>query len=243
MSISSRRELAASAVEYRTKTDLVYQALRKRLLLGQYLPGARIVVDQLALELGTSKVPVREAVVRLTGEGWLQMQPHVGATVPLLHPDEILETSLIRGALESVAVRLAVEHLTADALDRLRALVGAMDAAIASESPDYPDLNVRFHAATIECCPYSNMRAIVESVLEKTSRLRTVRFLPEYGPQSQNEHRRLLDALERRDGAAAESIARQHIERAGRLLWQFAAERISRDDGHDEIKRVGHGPR
>jgi len=48
----------------------------------------------------------------------------------------------------------------------------------------------------------------------------------------------LLDALERRDAAAAESIARQHIERAGHLLWQFAVERTSHDASRGEIKHV-----
>lgn len=216
--------MADSLAEYRTKTDLVYAALRERILLGRYPPGARIVVDQLAQELGTSKVPVREAVVRLAGEGWLQMQPHVGATVPELHPQEILETAIIRGALESVAVRLSIEHLTKTILDKLRSLTSRMEAAIESGSADYPDLNVDFHSTTFAACPYPNLRAMAASVLEKSRRLRTVRFLPEYLPESQREHRRLLEAIECRDASAAEQLTRQHIERAGQLLWKFAVE-------------------
>jgi DNA-binding GntR family transcriptional regulator len=65
------------------------------------------------------------------------------------------------------------------------------------------------------------------SVLEKSRRLRTVRFLPEYLPESQREHRRLLEAIEQRDAAAAERLTRQHIEHAGRLLWKFAVERVA----------------
>lgn len=221
-----------SLVEYRTKTDLVYEALRKRIVAGYYPPGSRVVVDQVALELGTSKVPVREAVVRLAGEGWLQMQPHVGATVPELQPQEILETSIIRAALESVAVRLATDRLTEATLERMRALVEAMDTAIANKSPDYPDLNVQFHTAAFEGCPYPTLQQMAESVLERSYRHRTVRFVPGYLPESQIEHRRLLAALEARDAEAAEAITRQHIEHAGRLLWQFAVERATERDDH-----------
>lgn len=219
--------MADSLVEYRTKTDLVYDALRKRILLGRYPPGARIVVDQLAQELGTSKVPVREAVVRLASEGWLQMQAHVGATIPELHPQEILETSIIRAALESVAVRLSIDHLTQAIIEKLRLLASRMEAAIEAGSADYPDLNVEFHSTAFEACPYPNLRAMAASVLEKSRRLRTVRFLPEYLPESQREHWRLLEALEQRDASAAEKLTRQHIEHAGQLLWEFAVERVA----------------
>lgn len=68
-------------------------------------------------------MPVREALVRLAGEGWLRLKSHVGAVVSELSPDEIIETSLIRAAVESVAVRLSTERLTRKALKQIRILV------------------------------------------------------------------------------------------------------------------------
>ncbi len=164
---------------------------------------------------------MREAVVRLAGEGWLEMQPHVGAAMPELRAEEIRETAIIRAVVEGAAVRLSAEHLTVAALDRLRALVKQMDDLV-TKVGEYPDLNVRFHATAFEACPYPTLRTMAESLLEKSFRLRTVRFLPEYLAESQAEHRQLLEALERRDGVAAEQIIRHHIEHAGNLLSQFA---------------------
>jgi DNA-binding GntR family transcriptional regulator len=207
---------------YRTKTDLVYEALRRSILAGRYEPGGRIVFDKVAAELGVSKVPVREAVVRLIGEGLLQSTPHVGAAVPILSPDEILEISVIRAVLQGAAIRNAVDNLTRTTLRLLRAQLVRMDKATANGDPAYPELNWKFHTTAFGSCRYPALRDLAMSLADKHYRLRTVRFLPEYLPESQAEHWALFEALSRRDGVAAERITREHIERAGRLLWQFA---------------------
>jgi DNA-binding GntR family transcriptional regulator len=207
---------------YRTKTDLVYEALRRSILRGQYAPGSRIVFDQIAAEMGVSKVPVREAVVRLIGEGWLQSTPHVGAAVPLLSPDEILEIAVVRAAIESAAIRYAVEDISPTTLRQLRTQLHRMDEAITGENPDYPELNFTFHTTAVRSCRYAALRDMAISLAEKSLRLRTVRFVPQYLPESQAEHWALLKALTRRNAVAAERITREHIERAGQLLWQFA---------------------
>ncbi|MHB8730665.1 MAG: GntR family transcriptional regulator [bacterium] len=209
---------------YRTKTQLVYEELRQAIRAGQYPPGSRVVADQIAEAHGTSKVPVREAIVRLAGEGWLEIQPHVGAVVATLSPEEVLETSIVRAALESRAVRFATDQLTQDDLASLRALLLRMDGAVARKSADYPKLNFQFHSAIFSRCPYPLLRRLTTSMAERSLKLRTVRFLPAYLPETQREHWTLLDALERRDDDAAERITRDHVERAGRLLWRFASE-------------------
>ncbi len=99
--------------------------------------------------------------------------------------------------------------ITEATLTKLRALVDAMDTAVANESSDYPDLNVRFHTAAFEQCPYPTLRSMAESELQRSSRLRTVRFVPGYLPESQIEHRALLAGLEHRDAQTAEAITRQ----------------------------------
>ncbi len=212
----------AALAGYRTKTQLVYEGLREAIRAGHYPPGSRLVADQIASTHGTSKVPVREAIVRLAGEGWLEIQPHVGAVVARLSPEEVLETAIVRAALESRAVRLATERLTARDLSRLRALLVRMDAAATRASGRYPDLNFQFHSAIFLRCPYPLLRQLTASMAERSLKLRTVRFLPAYLPETQREHWALFRALERRDADAAERITRDHIEHAGRLLWQFA---------------------
>ncbi len=210
---------------YKTKTALVYSELRRDILAGRYPPGARIVLDRVANQLGISKVPVREAVVQLVGEGWLVTKPHVGAIVPELDPEEILETSVIRAVVEGAAVRTAVEHLTDEMIERLRALHALMDTAAAANDEEYPQLNREFHGQLFQSCPYPQLRSLAMSLLDRGRRWRIVRFLPVYLPQSQSEHLAILQALEGRDAESAERLVRQHVEHAGRLLWKFARSR------------------
>lgn len=214
---------------YSTKTDLVYAALKRSIMSGEYAPGSRIVVDRVAAEYEVSKVPVREAVLRLAGEGWLELNAHIGATVPELSPDEAVETSLVRAALEGVATRIACKRLGADDFSRLHGLLDRMEDAAATDSAEYPELNRQFHSAIVAACPYPLLRDLVAEMTQKTLRLRAVTRLPHYMPESQQEHRALLEALEGRDAGRAEELTRQHVERAGALLGQFAREHSKPD--------------
>lgn len=215
-------EMKGALSAYRTKSHLVYEALRQAILAGRYPPGTRVNIDQLAIELGTSKVPIREAIGRLVGEGWLQMSPHVGAVVPELSPDDIIETSIIRSVTEGAAVRYSASRLSDATLKRLHKLLLRMDEAARNDAPEFPQLNMEFHSAAFSACPFPALKAIAASLLEKSSHLRTVRFLPEYLPEAQTEHRKLLQALENQDGKSAERITRHHVEHAGQLLARFA---------------------
>jgi DNA-binding GntR family transcriptional regulator len=209
---------------YRTKGDLVYIALRQEILAGRFAPGSHVNIDQLAAELGTSKVPIREAIGRLVGEGWLQMNPHVGAIVPELSPDDIIETSVIRSVTEGVAMRFSAPRLSNATLKSLRMLLTRMDEAVKTDDPEYPQFNVEFHATAFSACPFPALKELVTSLLEKTSRLRTVRFLPKYRLEGQSEHWKILQALDKHDGKTAERLTRHHVEHAGKLLARFALE-------------------
>jgi DNA-binding GntR family transcriptional regulator len=215
-----------------TKVSRVYDELKRRIMAGEYPPGGRIVADQLAETLGVSTVPIREALLRLSGEGWVELSPHVGAVVPEFNPSEILETALIRGAVESTATRLATPHLSRADLERLEAHLEAMDHAADRASGTYPELNMQFHLMIVAACPYPRMRDLITQIAEKTMRLRTVSVIPHYLPDSQHEHRELLEALTARDSELAETLARRHIEKAGQLLWEHAMSlRTTRERG------------
>jgi DNA-binding GntR family transcriptional regulator len=219
-----------------TKVTLVYDGLKRAILEGEYAPGSRIVADQVAEQFAVSTVPIREALVRLAGEGWVELSPHVGAVVPPFDPNEVLENALIRAALESAATRLATPHLTESHFRDLKSYLAAMDRAAKASSPKYPRLNLEFHLLIVSACPYSRMRELIQQVAEKTMRLRTVMFVPHYIGASQVEHREIVDALIARDAPRAEELSRRHIEDAGKLLWEHAMTRptVMNQRGHGQ---------
>jgi DNA-binding GntR family transcriptional regulator len=187
---------------FRSKADLVTDFLRREIQEGRPRPGERLVVNRIAEQLGVSKVPVREAVTRLVGEGLLVLRPNVGPMVPDFSAHEILETALMRVALESAA------------LPRLHSTLDQMAAADA----DFPRLNVEFHAQVIAPTPYRELYSAAHALQSRAQRYSFVHTVPGYRPHAHEEHVAILRAVEERDLQGLEDLNRAHIISAAEQL-------------------------
>ena len=96
-----------------SKSHIAYEHLRERITRGGYGPGYRLVLDQLARELGMSVVPVREAIRRLEAEGVVTFERNIGARVAAIDPVDFREAGLTLAIAEGAAVGLAQPHLAA----------------------------------------------------------------------------------------------------------------------------------
>ncbi len=199
---------------YRSKTDLVTDYLRRELQAGRPGAGERLVVSRVAERLGVSKVPVREAVTRLIGEGLLVLRPNVGPVVPDFTAHEVIETALMRVALEGVALDSAVPRHTAESLNALEELLVSMEPADA----DFPALNVRFHLGVIAPSPYAEMVRMAGSLLERAQRYATVHFVPGYRDAAHAEHLKMFELLNRGDTEQLKAMNEQHVIGAARRL-------------------------
>ncbi|MBI3513028.1 MAG: GntR family transcriptional regulator, partial [Proteobacteria bacterium] len=103
--------------------------LRQAILAGRYRPGERLVEDRLAAEYGGSRVPVREALKTLAGEGLVELAPHRGACVADLAQGEVEELVEVRATLEGLNARLAARRRDPDILPLLRAVLARGNAA------------------------------------------------------------------------------------------------------------------
>lgn len=201
---------------YRSKTDLVTEYLRNELQAGRPRAGERLVVARVAERLGVSKVPVREAVTGLIGEGLLILRPNVGPVVPEFTAHEVLETALMRVAIEGVALDSAVSQHSDASLDGLRALLGSMEDA----DSEFPALNVRFHLAVISPSPYAEMVRLASTLLERAQRYAIVHAVPGYRDEAHAEHLAIFDALVDRDIARLKVLNEQHVTTAARRLTE-----------------------
>lgn len=100
----------------------IYVKVREGLIAGNFVPGERLLMQDLAQQLGTSVTPVREACLRLVSEQALELRSGRFVTVPDLTRERYWQIRLIRIALEGLAAELAVEHVTADDLKHLKEL-------------------------------------------------------------------------------------------------------------------------
>ncbi len=205
---------------FQTKTDLVYERLRTAILSGEMRPGERVNIDALARALGISKIPLREAVQRLTSQGLvIQPNPHAGSIVAPLSLREMRGVYLARGALEGLAARVAAETISAGELAALTELHEQMTFRFQRGTlTALSELNRQFHNTIADATRYATLRELTDLTLLRVQHYRVgVRIEPAWG-QVMAEHAAILAALRARDPEAAERAARDHVE------WQLGVE-------------------
>src|ERR1700712_3651377 len=121
-------------------------AIRQQVLTGELQPGQRLTEEALAADFGTSRIPVREALRLLEGEGFVRVQPYYGTFVVELSDEEAADLLEIRGVLEPLAARRAAIRCTPDLLEAMQDTVTAgVEAAEAGRLAELPALNSRLH--------------------------------------------------------------------------------------------------
>jgi DNA-binding GntR family transcriptional regulator len=197
-----------------SKSQLAYEHLRDGITRGDYGPGYRLVLDQLARELRMSVVPVREAIRRLEAEGMVTFERHVGARVAAIDPVDYQDTCQTLAIVEGAAVALAQPHLSAADLAEARAVNDRLRQCLADFDPiRFTRLNEAFHRTLSDPCPNAQLKALVDGGWRRLAGLRrsTFGFVPGRARASAVEHDALLALLT--DGAApadVEAAVREH---------------------------------
>ncbi|MCQ0986970.1 GntR family transcriptional regulator [Jiella marina] len=198
--------------------DRVYEDIRRGILTGLLKPGERITEELLAERFGASRTPVRSAMVRLAGDGFVEMTPRSGTIVKQRSPREIAEIYDVRALLESEAARLAAERHDESDLSTLKTVQDELDALAAREEKTEPVieklsmLNRDFHHAILAAGRNTTLTDSAVRLMEIGFLINTyARFGCDEIERSLSDHRKLLAAIETRDGAWAEAIMRSHI--------------------------------
>jgi DNA-binding GntR family transcriptional regulator len=184
-----------------TVQQFVLEELRRALVTGELKPGQPIRQEAIAENLGVSRVPLREALKILEGEGQVVHQPHRGYLVAKLSLPDLLEVYRIREILEAEAARSAVEKLTdAD----IELIVHAQhDVETASAQGDLQAMtaaNRRFHFAIIDGCQMTRLVHIIRNLWNTTDAYRSVYYnSPANRERVEREHSEIVQALLHRD--------------------------------------------
>jgi len=206
--------------KYRTMQEIAYDAIRDGILAGRHAPGQRLIADELAKELGVSRMPVREALHRLEVAGLVTITPHRGAVVSALSEAECIEIYHVRAVLDGLATRLATPHLTEVDHARLATLLAEMAAGVEAKDPQRVlNVNREFHLVIWSAARAPRLRDLLENLYDSSQRFRNISVLiPGRLDQITHEHRLIAEALVRGDAAAAEQYANEHHEGTARRL-------------------------
>ena len=200
-------------------------ALREDIVTGVLEAGCVLRQERLAEAFATSRMPVRDALRVLEGEGLIHLAPNRGAIVAALNAEEFRETYEMRGALETLALRLAIPDLTERQLDHAEAIHGKAQKA---DMIAFGALNKAFHMVLYAPSGRTRLLAQISALNDVADRyLRVAAAHLDYTARSHEEHGRLLESCRRRDAAAAQAILRSHIEDAGHGLYGELSKRLA----------------
>lgn len=194
---------AINPVARDTMHERAYAELRRLLICGAVRPGMEMSLRGLAQQLGTSEMPVREAVRRLIAENALQSLPSRKVIVPHVNAAQFRELLLIRTLLEMEATRQACATMGSVELRQLRALQARMLAVGQDEDGAYLTLNQEFHFTIYRACGLPLLLAMIEKLWLRIGPIFTHIPVRAAGKRANDHHRQVLDALGRRDEAAA----------------------------------------
>jgi DNA-binding GntR family transcriptional regulator len=220
--MADRSQLGLARIARETVQERVYSVLRDRLMRGGFEPGQKLKIAELATALGTSAMPVREALNRLAAERAIESMPNRSVRVPSLSRDSLRDLMEARCAIEGLAVSRAAANMDDATLGTLQQFIDAQSATDAEHvSEGSAEQNREFHFAI-----YRRSGAVLLPIIESLwlqfgpyLRVASERFDGREG-RGTNFHVEMVAALARGDGKAARDSLESDIGRAFDLVMR-----------------------
>lgn len=222
---------AQEAQQGTSQTIRALLGLRELILSGEFPVGTRMSELPLVERLGVSRTPLRLALASLEHEGLLEILSGGGYAVREFTQADIEDAIELRGVLEGTAARFAAERgASNEQLDEMKVLCAQMDGVVRKTGADsfssYVEMNERFHALLLEAAGSPVLERELERIVSlpfasPSSFVLAQAELPESREVlviAEGDHRNLVEAIERREGARAEALAREHARLARRNL-------------------------
>jgi DNA-binding GntR family transcriptional regulator len=187
----------------------VTRSLRQRMLTGEITPGTHLSQSRVAAEHGVSRIPVRDALRVLAGEGLVDLRPG-HAIVRGLSVAELQELYEMRESIEPVVTRIAVPNVGRAQVAQMSDLADTMEST--SSPAEWIAANARFHALVYRCAPRPRMVELTEQLRRLADRYLYL-HLSVIGSTEhlREEHRLILDAVRRGDAAATAELTLTHL--------------------------------
>jgi DNA-binding GntR family transcriptional regulator len=199
-------------------SDRAYDQIRMLILSGKMPPGAQLREEQLADLCGVSRTPVRDALRRLETELFIVRSDSQRSFVADWSREDVDEMFTLRGMLESHAAARAAKRISAGAIEDLRSLNRAIEAAIVGERPNvqaFLDHNRAFHTIILDSAGSPRLSATLSTLVEQPVVRRTaLLYSHDQLSRSANEHNELIAAFDAHDPDWARAVMHGHIRRA-----------------------------
>jgi len=203
--VSGNPQKIATAVHKRLRDDIIALTLK---------PGTIVSEKELSAAYGIGRTPVREALLRLSDEGLVEIIPKSGTRVTPIPAHRLPEAILVRKSLEDITTRAAAERASISDIMSLRMLLQRQrEAAERGDEAAFHTADEAFHAEIARVAGYPGIWSLVQQVKTQLDRYRRL-TLPQEGRMTrvQSDHEAVLAGIEARDGDAAAAAMAAHID-------------------------------
>ncbi len=200
-----------SPIQYKSLSECVMDYLREEMEKGNLKPGARINEKQLCELLGISRTPIREALLQLEKEGFVEILPRKSIRIKKLTLKEIEDIYNAIGILESEAAEIACEKITKEDIKKMEELYQKMEKALRRNNfISYMEYNRELHNIHIKL---SGNNILYEIITKLRSRLydfpRIILTIPEWEEKCMKEHRELIELFKRKDKEGVRKLIKE----------------------------------
>ena len=217
----------------RTLADEAYSRIRSAMHSGQLQPGQKLRFSELQELTDTSVTPVREALARLTAEGFTELEGHRGYRVAPVSSTDLWDIVRNRQQLESDALRLSIEHgdehweAQLVSAHHLLSRMGRERADLPTAVDEqWEPRHEAFHAALIAACQSKILLNFCSQLSARANRYRRLSVSATDVPRDvRTEHRLIFEATIRRDATTATALLRDHFERTARMVDELLQNR------------------
>lgn len=204
----------------------VHAALRQAIVSLELKPGEFLDKQAIATRLGVSRFPVGEALSRLDAEGLVEIVPQSGSRVALIRIADARENMFLRRAIETEAVRTLTKTLSADRIDEMKQNLRYQAAAAGSgDRNGFHRFDLQFHAMLLDALGFERVTAAAETARHGLERVRRMLSSRRRQEVTLDEHRAIVEALERRDQNAAVKAMQAHLDAVLTELEAFGRQR------------------
>ena len=219
----SVENLSSDAIPFQTKSELVYIRLRESIVNGEIAPGEALDLDALAKKFQVSRMPLRQALLKLEADNLLTLRPHRRPLVAAVSEQAIEEIYAMRGALEPILVRAAVPRLVDEDFASLESLQEQMRGAIdTNDIQGYVRCDRDFHRTIYAASTYERALAEVDRLRDESDRyIYLYASHDTRGHTSIIEHDAILEACRDRAAERAGILTGEHVQHGADFLLEF----------------------
>jgi DNA-binding GntR family transcriptional regulator len=209
----------------------VYRILREQIIQAELQPGERLSESDVAKTLSVSRQPVREAFIKLSEEGLVQVLPQRGTFITKISVASVMDVRFVREAIEADIVRLVAEQHASETVAELRRQIAQQKEVQHDDRTAFLRLDERFHFTLASAAGKAFAWSVIESVKAQMDRVRFLSVDDMQIGRLIDQHERIVDGIAAGDQAGAEQALRLHLREILNSLPEIARARADLFDG------------